>query len=167
MSLPYEDLYKGVIEGLYVNVVRIHYKIGTSGGTVCLNDSGSQFSFKGEDYLPVGFTLTEPDKASAEEGNGSLSIAGVPSSYIQLVQEANQDDGITVDAALVKLVLNNGVLSVEGNDYILAPTEYTLESVSINSASAVLTLNLKSGGALGYIASTLCYTSSLFPGLCG
>ena len=167
MSLPYEDLFSGTLSGIYVNVVRIKYTIGDVSGVVCLNDSGSEFTFNNQTYIPVAFSLTEPDKASTEEGSGTLAIVGVPSSYVEMVQQADIDEGLIVDAGLVKLVLNNGVLSVEGNDYILAPTEYRVESLTMNSSTASLSLNLKSGGVLGYVASTLRYTNSIFPGLCG
>jgi len=158
-----EDLYSQEISGVYVTLVTV----------VCgdrrfyLNDGGVIFSFQGHTYVPVAFTVTEPS-STEEDANGTLSIAGVPQEYLELVQEANpRTDAITITVGAGKLIYNGNVPSIEGDQYVIEPLEYGVNNAAINSASAALSLNMHTGGILGYYASTKQYSPSNFPALYG
>lgn len=157
------DLYAQELEYIYITMVSV-----SCGNTkFYLNDGGVEFTFKGHVYTPANFTVNEP-ASTEEEGNGSFTIAGVPQEYIEMVQEADpSEDAISVSVGVGKLVYTGGTPSIEGDQYLLDPLDYDVDSVVINSASAALTLNMHTGGIFGFYASSKQFSSSTFPALYG
>ena len=157
------DLYSQNISGVYITLVSV-----SCGNTkFYLNDGGVEFTFQGHVYTPAAFTVSEP-ASTEEEGNGSFTIAGVPQEYIELVQEADpREDVISVTVGAGKLIYTNNTPSIEGDQYLLEPLDYDVDSVVINSASAALTLNMHTGGIFGFYASSKQFSPSTFPALYG
>lgn len=160
IPLPRADLYSETMKGVYTNMVVL--KAGDQ--YVYLNDCGTSVAFQGHTYLACAFSVSEPDKSDTEESSGTLTIAGVPIDYAAMLKQATS---ITVSVSLVKTIVSGSAVIVEGDDYIVSPTEYTVKSSTMDSASATLTLSLNTGGALGYLASRYLFDNRAFPGLNG
>lgn len=162
-NLDRADLYAQEISGVYVTLVSI--QCGSS--VFYLNDGGVAFTFKGHEYIPAAFNVSEP-ASTDEEGNGTFTIAGVPQEYIELVQNANpRTDVISVSVGAGKLVYTGGTPTIEGNDYIVSPLDYDVDNVSINSATATLALNMHTGGIFGFYVSSKRFNTGTFPALYG
>lgn len=160
-----KDLYSQEMSNVYVTLVTV--QCGDS--YFHLNDGGVEFTFKGHAYIPASFTVNEP-ASNDTEGNGALTIAGVPQEYLELVQNADPiNDRIVITVGAGKLVFTGSpaVPSIEGNEYLLEPLEYDVDSATVNSATAALSLNMHTGGIFGFYASSKQYGTGTFPGLYG
>lgn len=151
-----KDLYSENITKIYANLVDIETEDGT---VLHFNDSGAEIVFNGVTYMPVAFEVTEPNKDSLEETTGSFSIVGVTQDYIRMIQET--EGTIYVYISLVRTD------QLAEGQYIIAPTEYIVDNVTISSSKASVTVDLRLGGSLGFYVSVKRYSVTEFPGLSG
>lgn len=157
------DLYSENITGVYITLVTI----SCGAHAFYLNDGGVSFVFQEHTYIPAAFSVSEP-ASSDEDSTGSFTIAGVPQEYIEMVQEADpRVDIISVSVGAAKLIYANGVPTIEGDDYIIAPLDYDVDNVAVNSATAALSFNMHTGGVFGFYISSKQFNSGTFPGLYG
>lgn len=121
------------------------------------NSSSEFITFQSKQYLPAAFSMTEPDRTSVNEETGSLTVVGVPTEYMEMIQEDSPK--IYMECSLVKYdELSSGL-------YILDPVNYEVKSVTMSSANASVSIALKGGGLLGYYVSKDVYGTTNFPGL--
>lgn len=110
-------------------------------------------------YRHAAFQVNEPDRTSVNEETGSLSIVGVPSEYIEMLQ--NDYYKLYLSVALVK---HTEIDALYGQ-YIQEPISYEIRSATVDSASASINVSLKGGALLGYYASKYSYNTANYPGL--
>lgn len=124
--------------------------------SVYLNSSHN-FLFNDRYYSLAAFSVTEPDRTSVNEESGTLTIAGVTSDYVQMLQ--NVEGKLMLSCALIKYD------EIEDGFYILEPIEYEISNITLDSAQAAMSITLKGGGLLNYYASKDDFGTANFPGL--
>lgn len=172
------DIWSNNIHTVFTNVVEIfigtkdtHEPINPS-EVIRLNDSGSTLIVYDQElganvtYDRAAFTINEPDRTSVNDETGSFSIAGVAADYLDLLNNATNDNPLIVRIGLVDYAKAQESAidpTVEGV-WVYDRLDYEVSSANISSATATVSLDFKSAsGRLNYIASKLRYTGFEFP----
>lgn len=182
------DYWNENIHTVYTDVVEIfeadedQNPIDPENGIIRLNNSGNTLTMYTEtydpenpfgvrSYMPAAFTFDEPDRNSINDETGSFSIAGVTSNYIEMLNNADSEHKIVVRLGLVdykKAVDSATAEEPDDSHWIYKLLSYEASDVSINSATATVQINFRSGAMqLQYYISKLRYGNTEFPCLFG
>ena len=136
---------------IFCNVLKI---IGTNFAFRFV-DNNQPIVIGGEAFLPKGFDYT-PANPHADDATSNVKIEDVDRQIIQALQE-------TLDPVEVSV----GLIQFDVPDtYLESPVEFKLDSASAPGDGSVV-LELAKQGFLGYLASSLSYDATNFPGLFG
>lgn len=159
------DYWNETIHTVYTDVIEIYEAdedqnpIDPVNGIIRLNSSGNILTIAGKQYMPATFTFNEPDRNSINDETGSLTIGGVTSEYIEMINAVDQEHSIVVRV---------GLANYETGALVLSMLNYVASNISVNSATATLQVTFKSGNMLlSYYISKMRYVNTEFPCLFG